>query len=110
MISNAGGEVYPGMPPQSWSPNEILSASRCINICCQRVALLCLRADGAAFAASCHTVLVTVTAKWVRMGGAALQQWSATLYGAKAGYGVQDWFVGYTAVLFITGPMCKLPT
>ena len=53
---------------------------------------------------------VTVTTKWVRMGGAALQQWSATLYGAKASYGVQDWFVGYTAVLFITGPMCKLPT
>jgi hypothetical protein len=44
------------------------------------------------------------------MGGAALQQWSPTLYGAKAGYGVQDWFVGYTAVFFVTGPVCKFPT
>jgi hypothetical protein len=98
------------MSPQSWSPNENLSASRCINICCQCVSLLCLRADGAAFSVCCHTVLVTVTAKWVRMGGAALQQWSATLYGAKASYGVQNWFVGYTAVFFVTGPVCKFPT
>jgi hypothetical protein len=76
------------MPPQSWSPNENLFANRRINIYGQCIALLRLRADGAASATCCHTVLVTFTAKWVRMGGAAVQQWSPTVYGAKIGHEV----------------------
>jgi hypothetical protein len=71
-----------------WSTNENLSASLRINICCQCIALFRLCADGAASATCCHAVLVTVTAKWMRMGGAALQQWSPTLYGAKTGHEV----------------------
>ena len=87
-MHNAGGEAHCGMLAPSWSAYENRAASRRINICGQCIALLCSRADGPAFATCCHTVLVTDTAGWVRMGGAAVQQRSPTLYGAKACCGV----------------------
>jgi hypothetical protein len=94
---------------QSWSPYENLAVSRRINIGGQCIVLLCPRADGPTIATCCHAVLVTFAAKWVRMGGAALQQWSPAVYGAKARCGVQDRYMDNPAEFFITGPVCELP-
>jgi hypothetical protein len=87
-MHNAGGEAHRGMPPPSWRHYENLAAGRRIDIGGQCIVLLCLRADGPTIATCCHTILVTVAAKWVRMGGAAVQQWSPAVYGAKARCGV----------------------
>ena len=74
----------------AWNRNENAAVSRRINIGSQCIVLLCLRADDptATFAACSDAVLVTDTAGWVRMGGAAVQQWSPIVHGAKAGCGV----------------------
>jgi hypothetical protein len=74
----------------AWNRNENAAVSRRINIGSQCIVLLCLRADGPTIAVgTCsHTVLVTDTAGWMRMGGAAVQQWSPIVHGAKARCGV----------------------